>query len=84
MAVVWTCCVKPLLGSDLFVGTLHLPQRLGRLRAQLFALHAVQQESLDEAGGMLLDVRLPRSELNRLISREGLQPAEFILQHTLQ
>ena len=76
--------VAELLGNDLFVGTLHLPQRLGRLRAQLFALHAVQQESLDEAGDMLLDVRLPRSELNRLISREGLQPAEFILQHTLQ
>jgi GTP-binding protein HflX len=27
---------------------------------------------------------LPRAELNRLVSREGLQPQEFIAQHTLQ
>ena len=73
-----------LLGEDLFVGTLHLPQRLGRLRAQLFAINAVQREAHDESGDMLLDLRLPRAELNRLVSREGLKPAEFIQQHTLQ
>ena len=76
--------VAELLGEDLFVGTLHLPQRLGRLRAQLFAINAVQREAHDESGDMLLDLRLPRAELNRLVSREGLKPAEFIQQHTLQ
>lgn len=34
--------IAELLGEDLFVGTLRLPQRLGRLRAQLFELGAVQ------------------------------------------
>ena len=76
--------IAELLGDDLFVGTLHLPQHLGRLRAQLFASGGVQKEAHDEMGDMLLDVRLLRSELNRLISREGLKPAEFIEQHTLQ
>ena len=76
--------VAELLGEDLFIGTLQLPQRWGRLRAQLFAVSAVQREGHDETGDMLLDVRLPRAELNRLISREGLDPAEFIQQHTLQ
>ena len=76
--------VAELLGEDLFVGTLHLGQKLGRLRAQLFSLGAVQSEAHDEQGGSLLAIRLPRAELNRLVSREGMEPAEFIEQHTLQ
>jgi len=76
--------VAELLGDDLFAGTLRLPQRLGRLRAQFFELGAVQRETHDEEGGSLLEVRLPRVELNRVISREGLRVDEFIEQHTLQ
>ncbi|PPV34333.1 ribosome rescue GTPase HflX [Ectopseudomonas oleovorans] len=76
--------VAELLGEDLFVATLQLPQRLGRLRAQFFALGAVQSEEHDELGRSLLAVRLPRVELNRLVSREGLEPQSFIEQHTLQ
>ena len=76
--------IGELLGDDLFVGTLCLPQKLGRLRAQFFELGAVQRETHDEHGGSLLEVRLPRIELNRLISRAGLQVSEFIEQHTLQ
>ena len=73
-----------LLGHDMFVATLCLPQSLARLRAQLFALGVVQSESYDEQGRSLLAVSVPRGELNRLISREGWQADEFILQHTLQ
>ncbi|WP_462401443.1 ribosome rescue GTPase HflX [Pseudomonas sp. Marseille-QA0332] len=76
--------IAELLGNDLFVGTLRLEQRLSRLRAQLFELGAVQEEEHDEEGSSLLSVRLPRVELNRLISREGLEPQAFIEQHTLQ
>lgn len=76
--------VAELLGEDMFVGTLRLPQRLGRLRAQFFALNAVQNEAHDEAGDTLLAIRLPRAELNRLVSREGLAPQDFLEQHTLQ
>ncbi len=76
--------VAELVGEDLFVGTLRLPQRLGRLRAQFFELNAVQSESHDEAGDTLLAIRLPRAELNRLVSREGLKPQDFLEQHTLQ
>jgi len=76
--------IAELLGNDLFVGTLRLPQQLGRLRAQFFELSAVQRETHDDEGGSLLEVRLPRIELNRLISREGLRVDEFIEQHTLQ
>jgi GTP-binding protein HflX len=73
-----------LLGHDMFVATLCLPQSLARLRAQLFALGVVQSESYDEQGRSVLAVSVPRSELNRLVSREGWQADDFIQQHTLQ
>ncbi|MNF31004.1 GTPase HflX [compost metagenome] len=76
--------IAELLGDDLFIATLQLPQRLARLRAQFFALGAVQSEEHAEDGSSLLAVRLPRIELNRLVTRAGLQPLEFIEQHTLQ
>ncbi|MFV3404565.1 MULTISPECIES: ribosome rescue GTPase HflX [Pseudomonas] len=76
--------VAELLGDDLFVGTLCLEQRFARLRAQFFALGAVQGEEHDEEGRSLLSVRLPRVELNRLVSREGMEPQVFVEQHTLQ
>ncbi|AIR88303.1 ribosome rescue GTPase HflX [Pseudomonas cremoricolorata] len=76
--------IAELLGDDLFVGTLRLEQQYARLRAQFFSLGAVRSEAHDEQGSSLLDVRLPRVELNRLVSREGLEPQVFIEQHTLQ
>ncbi|MDO7902782.1 ribosome rescue GTPase HflX [Pseudomonas sp. K1(2024)] len=76
--------IAELLGNDLFVGTLRLEQRLARLRAQFFELGAVQREEHDDEGSSLLSVRLPRVELNRMVSREGLEPDAFIAQHTLQ
>lgn len=76
--------IAELLGDDLFVATLQLPQDLARLRAQFFALGAVQSEEHAEDGSSLLAVRLPRIELNRLVTRAGLKPLEFIEQHTLQ
>jgi len=76
--------IAELLGDDLFVGTLCLEQRFARLRAQFFALGAVQSEAHDEEGRSLLSVRLPRVELNRLVSREGMEPQVFVEQHTLQ
>ena len=76
--------IAELLGDDLFVGTLCLEQRFARLRAQFFALGAVQSETHDEEGRYLLSVRLPMVELNRLVSREGMEPQVFVEQHTLQ
>ena len=76
--------VAELLGDDLFIGTLRLEQRFARLRAQFFALGAVQGEEHDDEGSSLLALRVSRIEFNRLVSREGLKPAEFIEQHTLQ
>ncbi len=76
--------VAELLGEDLFAGTLSLPQQMGRLRAQLFAVGAVQSESHGEHGESHLAIRLPKLDLVRLLSREGVDPVEFLDAHTLQ
>lgn len=76
--------IAELLGDNLFAGVLRLPQTLAKLRAQFFEAGAVQAEEHDESGTTLLSVRLPRVELNRLVSREGWEPDAFIEQHTLQ
>ncbi|MBT9105667.1 GTPase HflX, partial [Pseudomonas aeruginosa] len=68
--------IAELLGEDVFVGTLRLPPRLGRLRAQLFELGAGQSEAPDEEGCTLLQVRQPPAELNRRARRAGWPPAE--------
>lgn len=76
--------VAELLGEDLFAGVLRLPQGLGRLRAQLFEAGAVQRETHDEHGASLLEIRLPRVDLRRLVSRAGYDPEPFLSEHTLQ
>ena len=48
--------VAELLGEDLFVGVLRLPQRHARLRAQLFELGVVRQDDHDDEGNILLSV----------------------------
>ena len=80
----WTCCVRPSPScSATTSSSAPCACRRGwsRLRAFSSELGAVQRETHDEEGGSLLEVRLPRVELNRLISREGLRVDEFIEQH---
>lgn len=72
------------LGADVFAGCLSLPQHLARIRAQLFALGMVRQESYNDQGDSLIYIQGLRAELNKLLSREGFQPQEFLAQHTLQ
>jgi len=51
-----------------------LPPSAARLRAQLFALHAVQSERVDDDGAMRLRVRLPYSRLERMCREAGVKP----------
>lgn len=71
------------LGGQMFQQRLRLPHSMARLRARLFELDAVQAESHDEQGAILLDVRLQQIELNRLLSREGLNAEEFGQQYVI-
>ncbi len=58
-------------------GTIRLKPSQGRLRAVLFDLGAVQQETALEEGGWLLELYLGEREFLRLLKRENL-PADIL------
>ena len=62
------------LYPDLADQTLVLTPMAARLRAQLFALHAVRSETIDEQGNCHLVVRLPSVRLDRLCREAGVEP----------
>lgn len=72
------------LAVDVIQESVVLEPAEARLRAQLYDLGAVVSESIAEDGRQQLEIRLQRSDLNRLLKREGWQMDAFIQQHTLQ
>jgi GTP-binding protein HflX len=50
-----------------------VPAEAGRLRARLFALGAVRQETATDEGASRLRIMLPRQQLERLFQREGIK-----------
>ncbi len=62
-------CLYP----DLVEEEILLPPSAARLRAQLFALHAVRSEKVEDDGGLRLTVRLPYSRLERLCREAGVK-----------
>ena len=60
-------------------GTIRLKPSQGRLRAVLFDLGAVQQETALEDGGWLLELNLDERAYSRLLKREHL-PADILEQ----
>ena len=53
-------------------GWLSLPPDAGRLRARLFALGAVVQEQVDDAGSWQLEIEMPRRRFEEISRIEGL------------
>ncbi|MEL0167815.1 MAG: ribosome rescue GTPase HflX [Pseudomonadaceae bacterium] len=72
------------VGDDVVHEQIVLGYAEARLRAQFYAVGAVLSESVCEDGRPQLDVRLQRSDFNRLLKREGWLPEQFLQQHTLQ
>lgn len=59
------------LGEDVLAQDVELRPDQAKLRAALYALGAVENEEFGDDGSAHLQVRLPRSDWERLISREG-------------
>lgn len=72
------------LGQDVILESVVLEHTEARLRAQFHALGAVLEERTTDDGRQQLDLRVQRSDFNRLLKREGWQPDAFLRQHTLQ
>ncbi|WGI26798.1 GTPase HflX [Halomonas alkaliantarctica] len=59
------------LANDVIGFSLTLTPEQGKLRAGLHELNAVREESFDEQGHSVLDVRLPRRDFNQLMAQLG-------------
>lgn len=66
------------LAIDVVDMTITLRPDQGALRAQLYALDAVQSEEFDEEGQILLRIRLPRRDFLQLLSRAGEDPHRYL------
>jgi GTP-binding protein HflX len=65
--------LQQLLGTAIWRATLQLQPSQGALRAQLFALDAVEQEAFGEQGQSLLTVSLKDSDKKRLEKQFSLE-----------
>ncbi len=59
--------------------TLRLPVDSGRLRSLFYQMKAIRSESFSEDGELMLEVRLPQSDWNRLLKQEGEALVAFIV-----
>ncbi|MDP2228317.1 MAG: ribosome rescue GTPase HflX [Moraxellaceae bacterium] len=66
-----TQAIAERLGPQRFDDWIRLEAAQARLRAQFFALGAVVAEESDEEGGSRLHLRLPQTEFEQLLRREG-------------
>ncbi len=74
--------IAELLEEEIYVATVRLTQEHSRLRGKLFDLNAVQQETHADDGASVLKLRVAKVEMDKLLSREGITPADFFAQYT--
>lgn len=67
------------LAAQMFHQELCVPPKLGRLQGALYRLNAVQNESFDDLGNWVLDIRLPISDWHRLKKEFGDHIEELIM-----
>lgn len=63
--------ISELLGKEVINGTLVLSPAQGRLRAMLYTQQAVVGECYRDDGASLLQIRIPKDDLLRILSAEG-------------
>lgn len=64
--------ISEVLGKEVIIGCLIVPPDQGRLRAMLYAQQAVVSENYRDDGASLLQVRVPKDDLLRILSVEAL------------
>lgn len=66
--------------DQIFQGALTLPPALARLRANLYAENAVQEETISEQGEYLLSVSISRRRLNSLLNKEAIELDSLVIE----
>ncbi|WP_019528065.1 ribosome rescue GTPase HflX [Dasania marina] len=72
------------LSEEQITGTLSLMPSQGRLRATLYELNVVSSEHYSEQGLCELQIRLPKSDFNRIVAAENLNAAELLATQQLK
>ena len=72
--------IGELLSRTLFEGVIEIEPKDGQLRALLYANQAVLNESVSENGNIVLDVRLEKDDLQKILSRAGIPVERYIPQ----
>ncbi|MBK8287236.1 MAG: GTPase HflX [Cellvibrionales bacterium] len=70
------------LASEQFCATLRLTAGQARLRARLFALHAINNEHFNDDGSQRISIRLANKDWQRLLAAEQLTAEELLESHT--
>ncbi len=72
--------IGELLSRTLFEDVIEIEPKDGQLRALLYANQAVLNESVSENGNIVLDVRLEKDDLQKILSRAGIPVERYIPQ----
>ncbi len=70
--------ISELLGKEVVNGRLVLTHKQGRLRAMLYSQQAVVAEDYRDDGASLLQIRVPKSDLLRILSVESMAFEELV------
>jgi len=70
--------VGELLTGNLFEQTIELAPKEGHLRAMLYEKGAILNETIDESGQFVLDVRIEKEDMLKMLSRAGIPQERFI------
>jgi len=70
--------ISELLARNMVHKTVRLPPNLGRLRAMLYQNGSVVHEGASEDGSLVLEVRLPRSDWQQMLSRVGVREEALV------
>ncbi|MDX1694087.1 MAG: ribosome rescue GTPase HflX [Ketobacteraceae bacterium] len=65
--------LQELLGKDIVSRQIRVPASLGQLRALLYQHKAVQDETVDDQGNTLMDIRLPKKDYYQLLKKLGIE-----------
>jgi GTP-binding protein HflX len=69
--------IAELLGNEIVHKTIEFNPQLGKLRALLYAGSAVVSEQTDEAGKTLLELRMQKSDYNKVLRQANVQEHEL-------
>jgi GTP-binding protein HflX len=70
--------IAELLGTEMVFGQLVLGPQAGRLRAALYAQQAITQEVFDEDGAGRVTLRIPKSDLLRILSAQQISFEDLV------